>query len=374
MNKLSRKDIEMLEMLAKTQDSKDALGEYIKQHNKAVKAYKVYRESVVNDVEVDKVVKPVETKRKFRAGDKVRVLGINGALAPAGLRIGDVAVVLKYTSRDDFVMLKSPRQPWYACFDESSLELVEEKSKRKLKVGDKVRVISLANDVATVTGLSVGDVTEVIAYKYDLGWTLANKRPVITAGGLSHNAYFAESALELVEEKSPNELRAEIIEKAKEFVKEQRDDMIVVKADNPHGYVVGVSFIVNAEKRTVVALLRGIISDSVRAKGIAKCLSGDVFNEHIGKAIAFGRALGKDVSEFEDAVQPNEVVPGQIVETFKANSDTYMVAEVQWSDGRYISYPDSVYKEKIGRVCRTSLEYGFKIIDDTNAIYKESVE
>lgn len=136
MNKLSRKDIAMLEVLAVTQGSKDALEEYIKQHNKAVKAYKTYRESVVAEVEVDKVVKPVETKRKFKVGDKVRVLAMNDALATAGLKIGDITEVLqRYGVRDDIVMLKTPRRSLYAYFDEPSLELVEEKNTERITCG-----------------------------------------------------------------------------------------------------------------------------------------------------------------------------------------------------------------------------------------------
>lgn len=52
MNKLSRKDIEMLEMLATTTESDDKLAEYIHYHKKAVKAYKAFREAVVSGVEV----------------------------------------------------------------------------------------------------------------------------------------------------------------------------------------------------------------------------------------------------------------------------------------------------------------------------------
>jgi len=296
MNKLSRKDIELLEMLAKTQDSKDALGEYIEQHNKAVKAYKAYRESVVNDVEVDKVVKPVEPvemKRKFKAGDKVRVKDTESAIAKAGLRIGDIAEVFKYNSLlgDGMVELKTP--------------------------------------------------------------------------GRTRFAYFGESSLELVEEKTPNELRAEIIEKAKEFVKEQRDDMIVVKADNPHGYVVGVSFIVNAGKRTAVALLRGVISDSVRAKGIAKCNPNDVFNEHIGKAIALGRALGKDVSEFENAPQPNELTVGMVIRRNYYESAATYEREIEKVEGEVLCYTRGGYDADIHSADNLT------IINDTNARYKE---
>jgi len=75
-----------------------------------------------------------------------------------------------------------------------------------------------------------------------------------------------------------------------------------------------VEFVVNEGKRTIVALMRSIESPKIYARGIAKCNPNDVFNEHIGKAIALGRALGLDVSEFEQAVQPTEFAVGQVVE------------------------------------------------------------
>lgn len=54
MNKLSRKDIAMLEVLAVTEESKGKLAEYIQQREKAAKAYKAFREAVVSGVEVEK--------------------------------------------------------------------------------------------------------------------------------------------------------------------------------------------------------------------------------------------------------------------------------------------------------------------------------
>ena len=132
-------------------------------------------------------------------------------------------------------------------------------------------------------------------------------------------------------EKSANELRAEIIEKAKEFVEITKTKEFTGRVRTGAGlpgegqtkiycdvYVFGdkpknvcdVEFIVHQEKRTVVTLMRGTVTKKVYSKGIAKCNPDDVFNEHIGKAIALGRALGKDVSEFENAVQPTEPVVG----------------------------------------------------------------
>ena len=314
LNKLSRKDIELLNILAQTPEGKSALDEYIEQHEKAVKAYKVYRESVVTEVEVDKVVKSVETKRKFKAGDKVRVLDVSYG--------------------------------------------------------------------AATSALAVGDITEVVGYKEDFeGYKLLapKERPVVVAEPEGETGLFEESALELVveEEKSPNELRAEIIEKAKEFVKKCRSKKMVVRVDDSRSCVFGVSFIVNAGKRTVVALLRGVISDSVRAKGIAKCRPGDVFNEHIGKAIALGRALGKDVSEFENAVQPDEIVVGQEVKTFDFQGNIHMTGKVEgvMRDEELIRYHKEDYEKALDFVyTHTSTEYGFEIIDDTKAIYKEATD
>lgn len=297
LNKLSRKDIELLNILAQTPEGKSALEEYIKQHEKAVKAYKIYRESVVAEVEVEKVVKPVETKRKFKVGDKVRVLNTENALDTAGLEIGDVAEVIEYTDLigGGVVELKTPKRTKRACF--------------------------------------------------------------------------IESALELVKEKTPNELRAEIIQRAKEFVEEKDGyGLIWLKLDGKPRCVVDINFVVNDKKRTVAALLKGFLTREVNSKGIAKCNPDDVFNADIGKAIALGRALDEDVSEFENAVQPNEPVVGHVVKgnevlgpyrqdrkfalTSKKDCDSFYYAENNWGD--------FIYSTQIGA-----------IIDDTNAIYKE---
>lgn len=64
-----------------------------------------------------------------------------------------------------------------------------------------------------------------------------------------------------------------------------------------------VDFFINADKRVVIAKLHletttstGTAKAGVYAtQGRAKCAPGDVFNEHIGKAIALRRALGLEV-------------------------------------------------------------------------------
>lgn len=79
-----------------------------------------------------------------------------------------------------------------------------------------------------------------------------------------------------------------------------------------------VDFVVNRDKRTVVALLKGVRTGKVYAKGIAKAAPGDCFNVHIGKAIALRRALGLTVpDEYLNAPQPTEVRVGDAVQYSK---------------------------------------------------------
>lgn len=60
-----------------------------------------------------------------------------------------------------------------------------------------------------------------------------------------------------------------------------------------------VEFVVNRDKRTVVALVRQgrFGAEKVAHRGIAKCDPADCFNEHIGKAIALRRAFDLPVPE-----------------------------------------------------------------------------
>lgn len=313
LNRLSPKDIKFLSILAKTPEDKSALDEYIEQHEKAVKAYKIYRESVVVGVEVEKVVKPVETKRKFKAGDKVRVLKEVQPSACGRLSVGDVSFVIGY--KEDFLFWEGGNDP-------------------------------------------------------------VNIQPVIVKDGTTKleflGSYFEESALELVEEKTPNELRAEIIGKAKDALNAWKwvdnfgcDGYRNLELPTPYNrWVMVAEFVVNTKKRTVVALLKGHETLDLATKGIAKCSPGDVYNEHIGKAIALGRALGKDVSEFENAVQPTVAI-GQEIEVLN-----------KWTKQRTGAFLMVDGFLKCGSPTHDNGTYtsDYKITNDTNAQYEESVE
>lgn len=129
-------------------------------------------------------------------------------------------------------------------------------------------------------------------------------------------------------QKSANERRKEAIEKAKKFVEEtvKRAKFGAAGYGWEGNYTYRIrpttpDFVVNEDKRTVVALIKGTLTGQLYDKGIAKCAPSDVFNVHIGKAIALGRAYGLDVSEFEQAPQPDEVVPGMKVIRFNKHGD-----------------------------------------------------
>lgn len=113
--------------------------------------------------------------------------------------------------------------------------------------------------------------------------------------------------------------RDEVVEKAKADVADLKERMGSWNLNNEgnetfRNTVSVVEFIVNREKRTVVALVKGSVSDKIYEKGIAKCAPGDVFNAHIGRAIALRRALGLDVpEEYKNVPQPTEPRVGDIV-------------------------------------------------------------
>src|SRR5690625_4284245 len=124
-----------------------------------------------------------------------------------------------------------------------------------------------------------------------------------------------DEALGKMAEETAQEKRNRIIEQAKKDVEELKEDDGMYKI---YPYACTAEYIVNKNKRTVVAILRGFRTGKVRARGIAKCAPNDCFNVHIGKAIALRRALGIEVpDEYLNAPQPTEVRVGDIVVSTK---------------------------------------------------------
>jgi hypothetical protein len=105
--------------------------------------------------------------------------------------------------------------------------------------------------------------------------------------------------------KTPQQIRDEIVEKAKADIERLLSSQRVKS-----------SFVINKEKRTIVALVPDAFRYpiKIRSRGIAKCDPSDCFNSALGKAIALRRALGLEVpAEYLSAPQPTEVRVGDIV-------------------------------------------------------------
>jgi hypothetical protein len=96
-------------------------------------------------------------------------------------------------------------------------------------------------------------------------------------------------------------------------------------------------FVVNREKRTVVALIKNVYSDDIKLRGVTHCAPDDVFNADIGKAIALPRALGLTVPrEYTNAPKPEGVRVGDVV-VYSGNSRGKLgvVRDRDYSDGKY---------------------------------------
>jgi hypothetical protein len=152
---------------------------------------------------------------------------------------------------------------------------------------------------------------------------------------------------------APRQLtRGDIIEMAKRDVAELVAD---IPMHYPYNYV---DFVVNRDKRTVVALLRIFKRGEVHARGIAKCHPDDCFNATIGRAIALRRALGLEVpDEYLNAPQPTEVRVGDVV---RINClDASYVRKIASITSSLYNYTNGGFDSK-----RIVDNYG-KIIDDT---------
>lgn len=171
---------------------------------------------------------------------------------------------------------------------------------------------------------------------------------------------------------TPNEQRALVINQAKEFVEEHLNENYPISQGykgiwfvEKDGFFVSetVEFIVNSQKRTVVALIKRKNTNTVCYKGIAKCTPDDVFNEHIGQAIALARALEIDIPKgFLKAVQP-DIAVGQVTVTSQPHpyADEPHTIKGYESNKRW-------WRSTGGTVHQDALI----IIDDTNAEYNNA--
>ncbi|MEC0370023.1 hypothetical protein [Paenibacillus chibensis] len=150
----------------------------------------------------------------------------------------------------------------------------------------------------------------------------AQVQAVIEAGNpaeLSFSEDDVEAASKVVTApKSPQQIRDEIVERAKADVKALSKTHWCGNGDVVYARGIALysaEFVVNRDKRTVACVLRLYGTKIVSYRGIAKCAPNDVFNAHLGKSIALHRALGLEVpAEYLSVPNPEEVRVGDVVE------------------------------------------------------------
>jgi len=181
--------------------------------------------------------------------------------------------------------------------------------------------------------------------------------------------------------KSPQDIRDEIIEKAKRDIaelkcpgelfgktwdyREKLDGYSTLSRGSGNAY--NCEYVVNRKRNTVVALLRGYNTSEVMSRGIAKCDPSDCFSVHIGKAIALRRALGLEVpAEYLSAPQPTEVRVGDIAETTNEDGKVLRFVVGRIENGRAYTAKDSrVYARLDGGDYHGGLCTNPKTIDDS---------
>ena len=156
---------------------------------------------------------------------------------------------------------------------------------------------------------------------------------------------------EMMREESPQEKVCDVQRQRDRIVEQAKKDVdnsfiegyegVGKVVDTMFGHCT-VEFVVNREKRTVVALLRGAYAQIIFGKGIAKCVPGDCFNIHIGKIVGLRKALGKSINDYMNVPNPTEVRVGDIV-TWELPNNTYVIEPgnrvINLQDGRdYTTY------------------------------------
>lgn len=301
---------------------------------------------------IEKVEESDAKMTQFKVGDKVRVINADG-IKPNAARFknGEIAKVTGSSEYGVVIERKSDGKSIGVWTSElGCIELVSPKPTKNQ------RISALEKEVETLK-------VEIEALK------AAQKPPVtVIADAIKRYKECTPN-----EQASANEKRKAIIDEAKAFVEKYEKacrSMLRYEGDTGNGIINNVSmnivFEVNVEKRAVTALFYARTDGILRTKGIAKCNPSDVFNEHIGKAIALGSALGLDVSKFEKAAQPSEVVVGHIIDTEPAGGS--------WT-ATVTKLDDSRAHNLYGKAFQHSHDSGWlgekqvKVIDDTEAQY-----
>jgi hypothetical protein len=202
----------------------------------------------------------------------------------------------------------------------STLDPVDQYAENIAKLTAKINVLETQLRVARedIVLVEEGVAGEIDALKKRMA-TLESARKTEVYADI--NAQIKQAASE--RKKTPQQIRDEIVARAKADVAAvikdtfEGDDFLNGRFPSIKrmGHV-RIEFVVNRDKRTVTALgyLRYSKKHPPVVVGRAICAPSEVFNVHIGKAIALHRALGLEVpAEYMNVPAPTEVRVGDIV-------------------------------------------------------------
>ena len=167
-----------------------------------------------------------------------------------------------------------------------------------------------------------------------------------------------------------NAQRANIIQEAKEFIQYVTEEERLKKSlhsiiDIPSEITVLFDNSQNNDTMSIQVIDSHFV---VLKHKTVQCHPDDVFNTHIGEAILLGRLFNLDVSKFENAPQPTEVVEGMDIQVYYEFLDDIehdgRVLDV-YENGRYIELNDSGHTIQGIDIARQNV----KIINDTDAVY-----
>jgi mRNA-degrading endonuclease RelE of RelBE toxin-antitoxin system len=275
-----------------------------------------------------------EVKRVGKQGELAIVVGnTESTIAPYGehqYKLGDVVRVIETVDETSIKArrLKDGETQWIGFDDYRILEQIDD----ALEQTDRIAALE-----KTVTELRKR--VDVLEEKLEEA-----------VKGRDRDEMRVLEKLKKLKRNMPKPTRDEIVERAKKDVEElehygkSTDGLRKIPGRFGHIYY-RVKFIVNREKRTVVALVyeayaSGSIDKNVApVRGIAKCAPEDCFNVWLGRAISLRRALGLDVpDEYLNAPQPEYKVGDRVNVCYRDERITGTIARIYERDDKACLY------------------------------------
>lgn len=306
---------------------------------------------------VEKVETAVAIKSSYKVGDKVRILNVSKIMFGESYFFdGDITTVTDSSRGILAIDRKNGHGGLIITTDE--LPYIE-----KVEAPVEVAVVTTERTMPTRISQLESQVASLEAKVQALESDNVDVAPISFLGTVTGRYFTAPPIL------SPNQHRAEVIAQAKAYVEDVTRRMKRIDRSEKVGIEsfrnrTTVPHFTKSDRKITVAVV-GACYPTEYARGSATCVEGDVFNEHIGRAIALGRALGLDVpTAFTKAPQPSKVVVGMHV-------DTYYVDWV--TKNKYCPTKVTGFYRGLPAFGNGSHSSNYKITDDTDASY-ESIE